>query len=289
VVLALLAVFMVKIYTDQQQKAIEQKYLNTVKTLQENQTSVLVAKQDIPKGTFISPDFLETKVVPNEFVQPQAVTSMSRIDGMVAIAPIAKDEQVTMSKLMFPKQAGDLAEITPVGKRAITLLVDNISSLMGMLKAGDYVDIIAVLPVPVSSAEGKTVTQATVIPLFQNVLVLAVGQEIGGPAAKEERRYRKEEKAQQDSNPPITVALKPQEASLVAFAQEQGKIRLVLRSPSDSQVEPVQLANWDTLFQYLAPKRERPPASAQKTEKDTSSGPSIEIYRGMNKEKLPLR
>jgi hypothetical protein len=44
----------------------------------------------------------------------------------------------------------------------------------------------------------------------------------------------------------------PQEANLLTFAQEaQGKIRLVLRSPADAQIEPAEPASWDTLFQKI--------------------------------------
>jgi pilus assembly protein CpaB len=198
---------------------------------------------------------------------------------MITIAPVSKGEQITLSKLSYTRQAGGLAEATPVGKRAITVSVDNLSSLAGMIKPGDYVDVIAMIPVPATGTDGKPTTQTAVLPLFQNVLVLAVGQEIG-QVISAESRYKQAERS--EPSPLITLALSPQEANLIAFVQEQSKIRLVLRSPADSKIEPVQITSWDTLFQYVMPK------DISKTELPKEEGPFVEIYRGLNKERIIL-
>lgn len=284
IVLALISVIMVKAYVDQQRQVIQEQAKKTLAKIQANQTAVLVAKQDLARGTVIEPGMLETTVVPNQYVQPQAVTSLDRIAGMAIVAPVSKGEQITLSKLSRQQsESGSLAMATPVGKRAITISIDNVASLAGMIKPGDYVDVIALVPIPAQTAEGKQATQVAVMPLFQNVLILAVGQEIGALVAAESR-YKKEEK--KEGSPLITLALGPQEANLIAFVQEQGKIRLSLRSPADSQVMPAQLATWDTLFQYVMPK-ETHKAESQKEEAVVSSE-YVEIYRGLNKEKIPL-
>ncbi len=230
-----------------------------------------------------------TEIVINKYVQPQAVTSSDRIAGMVTIAPISKNEQITLSKLSFAKQAGGLAEVTPVGKRAITISIDNIAALAGMIKAGDYVDVIAMLPESAQTSEGKQVTQLTIIPLFQNVLVLAIGQETSALPRERTRNRETEASAEKkESSPLITIALEPQEANLITFVQEQGKIRLTMRSPADSKVEQTHPANWETLLQYLASKS---PAAKEK-EAQAKELPQpvgyVEIYRGLNKEKVPL-
>ena len=289
VVLALVAVFMVKVYIDQQRRVIHQQAQDTLAKIQANQTAVLVAKEDIPRGSVVDPEMLETAIFPNQYVVPQAVTSLDRIAGMVTVADISKGEQVSISKLAQPKQAasgGNLAGATPVGKRAITIQVDNISSLGGMIKPGDYVDVIAMVPIPVQTPDGKESSQIATLSLFQNVLVIAVGQDIGVQVQQKlVSRYKKEE-AQPELSPLITLALTAQEASLISFVQEQGKIRLVLRSPADSQIEQVQPASWDTLFQYIMPKQA---AEGQEEQKQLMKQPRmVEIYRGLEKEVVPL-
>jgi len=277
-----LAVITTKIWLSEQQKNIYADAQRKVDKIQQNSTSVLVAKEDIARGAIIDQNKLEVSIIPNKFVVPQAVTSLDRIADMFTIAPISKGEQLSLSKLAYPKQRGGLAENTPAGKRAITISVDNVSSLAGMIKAGDYVDVIALMPIPVQMADGKMSAQAAVIPLFQNVLILAVGQETGGSAAEQQGRYAKEEK--KGSSGLITLALSPQEASIITFVQEQGKIRLVARNPADSKIEPFQPVSWEALLQYfspkVAPKIVEPVVKKEET--------YVDIYRGVNKERVPL-
>ena len=283
IVLALAAVLLVKVYLDQQRRAVRIEAQRQLAKERTNQTSVLVAKVDIAKGAIIEAEMVDSAIVPNQYVQPQAVTSLDRIGGMVTVAPIAKGEQITLSKLLSSKQAGasSLAMATPVGKRAITISVDNIASLGGMLSPGDYVDLIGLLPFP-TEIQGQRTSQLATIPLFQNVLILAVGQDLGGMARREGggSRYKKEDK--QEAAPLITLALTPQEANIIAFVQEQGKIRLILRSPADSQTQAIMPASWDTLLQYIMPKE-----SLTKQE-ETKPRKVVEIYRGLQKEIVPL-
>ncbi|MCM8801105.1 MAG: Flp pilus assembly protein CpaB [Candidatus Omnitrophica bacterium] len=285
-VLASLAIALLNIYLNQQRQIYQQEAERRVAKKQESQTAILVANQDIPRGVTIDQEMLEVKIFPKEFVTPQAVSSLDRIAGMVTIAPISKGEQITLSKLTQSRQTAGLAEVTPVGKRAITISVDNISSLAGMIKPGDYVDVIATLSVPALTAEVKQTTQVVSIPLFQNILVLAVGQQTGIVTAMREKRYIEEKEGKKEtSSSLITLALTPQEANFIAFIQEQqGKIRLVLRSPADSQTEPFKPVTWETLFQYLMPQETMPEKIPEKTEPVTY----VEIYRGLKKETVPL-
>ncbi len=279
VILALVAVVMVKKYLDQQRQAMEEelkkKIASTQTTTRANQQQVIVAKKDIPAGSMVDPNNLELAKIPEQYLQPQAVGSYDRIDGMIAITNIPKGDQITMNKLAYPKQLSGLAEVTPAGKRAITVSVDGAASLAGMVKPGDYVDVIGIVTIPKA---GKKDIKPEAMPLFQNVLVLAVGQETSA-SPKLPASQKKEDKKE---SPLVTLALSPQEANLIAFVQEQGKIRLVLRSLNDSEIETTRQANWDTLFDYI---RSKEVGTAQKIEVHREE---IEIYRGLNKERIPL-
>jgi pilus assembly protein CpaB len=252
---------------------------------------VLAATRDIPKGAVIEEGMLETKSMPKEYIEPQAVSYPERIVGMVTAVPMTKGEQITLTKLVSAKQAtsSSLAMATPVGKRAVSISVDNISSLMGMIKAGDYVDVIGFIPVPAQTPEGKQTTQMAVMPLFQNILVLAVGKDLGG-RSQEVGRYAKEE-GTASAPPLITLAFTPQEANLITFVSEQGKVRLVLRSPADSRIEPIQPASWETLFQYLMPQLPQQVQAEKGKETELVQKPKpreIEIYRGLKREKIAI-
>ncbi|MFA5144918.1 MAG: Flp pilus assembly protein CpaB [Candidatus Omnitrophota bacterium] len=283
--LALIVVVLIKVYLDQQKQVASEEARREAARLRASSVAVLIAKDNIPKGTLVKQELLETKVVPSQELMPQAATSLDRISGMVTMVVIPKGQQITLNTLSFPRQAGGLAEVTPVGKRAVTINADNIASLAGMIKPGDYVDMIAMIPVSVQISEGKQATQLASVPLFQNVLVLAVGQDIGTMAqAGAGGRYNKGEGVQQqrqEISSLITIALNPQEASLISFVQEQGKLRLALRSPADSQTQQLKPIGWEALFQYLMPAD-----TAKQPKEEIKPVGYVEIYRGLKKDKV---
>ena len=290
IVMALIAAYLIKVYTEQQRQVIIEGAKKKMEQIQADQVPVMVATKDLAKGSTIGKDSVGVIIVPAQHVQPQAASSVDRIAGMVTLVPISKGEQIILNKLMSVKEAvggGSLAMSTPIGKRAITIAVDSISAVGGMIRPGDYVDVVAMVTVPVTTPEGKQASQAAVVPLFQNTLVLAVGQETAALPQAGEGRSKKEARSE---SPAITLALSPQEANLLAFVQEQGKIRLSLRSPSDAKIEPVQPSSWDSLFQYLVPHEpgEQPKVKQEKKPVEPEPGTYVEIYRGLNKEKIPL-
>jgi len=294
VVLALIAVFMTKSYIDQQRTQViveaKRRIASIEQNISKNEVKVLVANKDIPRGAAIVAENIETIIIPEQYRQPQVVPTLDRVLGMVAMVPLSKGEQISLSKLVQPRELGGLAEGTPIGKRAITILVDNISALAGLVKPGDYVDVIALIPVPVQTPDGKQVNQMAVMPLFQNVLVLAIGQDIGaissvGAGKREAGRSEGLPERRSEGSPLITLALQPQDVNLIAFVQEQGKLRLTLRSPADSQTQVTQPASWDTLFRYLMPPKQE---VAQSETKEITATEYVEIYRGLNRERVPL-
>jgi len=264
----LIAVLLINNYVQQKTEEAKKRLIST----QQNLSTVVVAKQDIPAGAAIKESMLKEETVYKDMLQPRAAISIDRAIDKITLAPISKGEQVLLNKISLSGQEGSLSMKVPSGKRAITIPVDNISSVGGMVRPGDHVDIVGMVPIPAVNAEGKQVIQMTTMPLFQDVLVLAIGQEFTSiPGAK------KEEKA---VSAVITLALSVQEANLVAFVQEQGRIRLILRSPGDTQVQPVAPASWDTLFRTIMPQAFTQPAQqeAPKPQK------KVEIYRGSQKE-----
>jgi len=279
-VLALITAFLVKAWMDQQRGIIEETVKRQAAQQQERFMSILFAKKEIPAGSLVEADYVEIKSVPERQVLPQSVTSLDRIQGMVTIADIFEGEPVTITKLAYPRAAGGLADVTPVGRRAITISVDNIASLAGMVVPGDYVDVIVLISVPVKLPDGTQMTDNRVVPLFQNVEVLAVGQSTVSAERKLSRYAQESQEEAKPQSPLITLSLTPKEAGILAYISEGGKIRLVLRNPQDNKMEPVEITDLAALFRYLSPQpepQELPPTDY------------VEVYRGLAKEKVPLR
>ena len=233
----------------------------------QNVVSVLIAARPLQAGAQITMADLAAQNIPLEYAQPGAINANSNIIGMVAAVAIGQGEQILQSKISQYEKPKLVSDMTPPGKRAVPVVIENFNSVASMLKPGDNVDIMASVSPPESSPLSGSKSQKTVtLPLFQNVLVLLVGNS--------------ERKSPNDvpTGNSITLALTPQETSLVEFVQEQGTIRAVMRSNADLEAAPVQVADWDSLFEYLYPDQK-----GRLTRK-----PTVEIYRGLQKETVPL-
>src|SRR3989338_8587333 len=211
---ALAAAILTMVWLNQTQAKFKEEARSKLESIQENTVSVVFAKTEIHPGRLISEDMLYTRLVSKNNLPPEAVTSMARVIDRISKVPISKDTLISTDILAWPTtKETTLAMKTPIGKRAMTISVDNISALLGMIKPGDYVDVIGLIPLPV---EGKQSAQAATVPLFQNVLILAVGSQLGTAVEKEGtsgRRRQKAENKTKKSAPLITLALSPEEAN----------------------------------------------------------------------------
>lgn len=287
----ILAIFLLNIYLKQKEADLLVKVKETVQRGgaqgaggQAQQIGVvLLAQKDIPSQTPITPSDLMIKEVPVEYIQPGAVASLDQVIGQLAIAPITAGEQILNTKIAPPgKISKTLSDITPEGKRAVTTSIEDFSSVAGLITPGDHVDVFAFITPPQeegSSVPGIDGSNPRLVSLFQDVTVLAVGGEFATMVAKKEPT--KPAGGGTGTNT-VTLALSPQEAALLTFVQEHGKIKLALRSSRDIKTEEVKPADWDSLLQYLYPSTKKEPTSEEKEN-------VVEIYHGLRKEVVPLR
>jgi pilus assembly protein CpaB len=185
-----------------------------------------------------------------------------------------------------PVQRTAFALRTPPGKRAITVNIKTLAAVGGLINPGDFVDIIAHLNVPEESDGKKKKEEKLTTVLFQNIQVLAVGTNFN--PVGEEPAY---ETQQQMSALNVTLAVSPEEAGLISFAEINGDLLLSLRSPIETEDKILQkVASWDALADFVlehqgteldVPKKK---ATIQKTEtgevKEEEVKPFIQIFRG---------
>lgn len=272
---ALLAVVLINVYI-QQQSAEERRRLAEA---EKNKVTVIFAARDIPRGAIIGENMLTDSRVSKNQVGEYAATSAVRVLGKVAITNIRKGEPVLLNKVTAPSQKKErpttLAAKVPPGKRAVTISVDTLASLAGMVRPGDYADLIGIVSLPSVDIKGKDTKTMTILPLFQDILVLATGQDLD----PEGKKIISKTGEFQDTSPSstVTLALSPQEANIIAFIEEQGKIRLVLRSPQDKQALRTVPADWETVLKIILPPEEKyEPKRA------------VEVYHGTRKEIIVL-
>ena len=173
-----------------------------------------------------------------------------------------------------------LAIKTPEGKRAVTVMIDSLSAVGGLLNAGDFVDVIAHLSVPVSSyvsgPEAKKNSNTVTAMIFQDLQVLAVNTNLDEPGYYDEQQTVPSLK--------VTFAVDPQEAGLLAFADINGKLELALRSPNEREHQMVKASTWKTLADYVLQNQGAnirvPDDPGESKAKEPIEKPYIQIFKG---------
>lgn len=179
-----------------------------------NIKEVIVATEDIPSKTLITEKMVATSRLPIETVQKGAFSSAQDVLGKYSKVTIAKGEQITGARLNQNERGGGLVAVLPPDKRAITVGVTDTTGLTGLAKAGDRVDIISV-----KSHSGNVSGQI----LLQDVMIMAINRTELNESVSEEKNGKIEKLAT------VTLAVQPKDAVLIALAQAQGTLQLILR------------------------------------------------------------
>lgn len=182
---------------------------------------VIVAKVDIPPKTKITAEMVTEVKVPAEYIQPETITSLDKVIGVVVREQIITGEQISERRLLREGKAIGFTGIIPPDKRAVTVAVNEVTGVAGFVKAGDYVDVVATFD---TANVGDNVSSV----ILQNILVLAANRDsdTGGSSSKDNA---KEVSKEVTKSATVTIAVSPDEAAKVTLAEERGKIRLVLR------------------------------------------------------------
>lgn len=178
---------------------------------------MVVAKKAIMPGQNISADDLGTVPVGDKKKLEGTFASIDDVGGRIALMPIGENQPVLASMLADPRAGAGLQALLPDGSRAITLQVDEVSGVGGLLVPGCHVDLLTSL----HSGGVESLTSRT---LVQDVKVIAVGQSLGPPSA--------------DGGMPrsVTLVVSPQQAETIELASNVGRPRLVLRSGADHAI-----------------------------------------------------
>ncbi|GAA4336418.1 Flp pilus assembly protein CpaB [Pigmentiphaga soli] len=178
-------------------------------------TPVLVAAADLPAGSRLDADAVAVRDMPVEWV-PSA-----------ALGP-ARYAEIESARLAYPLRRGDpvlevhvkthpafLSDRLADGRRAVTVPVDEMGSVSGLLKPGDLIDLYVSF-----EHRGRRTTR----PLLQSVRVLATGQQLDGDAGGT---------AAGGGFSTLTLDASPEDAVKLVAARDGGTLTAMLRRPDD--------------------------------------------------------
>lgn len=183
--------------------------------------SVVTATEDLPLGSSIRRNTLAIRAVPQKYIETRHIraSEVERIIGTKISTSVKANEALLWTDLATGQEHGrDLSSLVQSGMRAVTIPVDLGSSFSGLLRPGDRVDVLYTT---------QTEMGSKLVPLLQNILVLASGRDTG-------ETNDKTTDAMLSNVVSLSVTL--QQAQILAYAKDKGKLTLTLRNPDDIAV-----------------------------------------------------
>lgn len=115
-----------------------------VQQVQVEETSIIVARRDIPVGHKITEEDLDQQTWPQSLVLPDFVLAGSQAEliDRIARTPFKERQPIARSFVANPNDPGFIAAQLPAGKRAVTIPIDDVSGVSGFIFPGDHVDVI---------------------------------------------------------------------------------------------------------------------------------------------------
>ncbi len=228
VIVGLFAAALLYLYASQ----IEQEK----KEIMRNQVEVVKAARNIPAGTPLTKDRITTEKVPERFLPPNPLleTDLNIYLGTPLAVNVEEGAMVLTSDFSVQEVSRTLASKIPPEERAMSVAVDTISGVSGLLRPGDRVDVLGTFPIGtkdqlVADESGKDGVGYVTMTLLQNVTLLATGQEISDVPSGDQTRGARSYNA-------VTLSVTVDEAELLTIAQTRGKLMLLLRNREDVEV-----------------------------------------------------
>jgi pilus assembly protein CpaB len=185
------------------------------------QTEVLVARTDLPTGTFINEQHVRWQVWPDDNL-PESYLVKSKSDqttlfGSVLRRGIATGQPIVRSQIIKPGDRGFLAAVLKPGHRAYTIKINAASAIAGLVFPGDRIDLILTQKVNKNEQVSETI--------LSNLRILAIDQSLN------------DQTNQPRVGKTATFEVTPKQSEILAVAGKLGQLSLSLRSLAKTEAE----------------------------------------------------
>ncbi len=212
-------------------------YLNGISTKMEKMKyiDIIVASGDIERHTVLTESVLMKKKIAIDSKHPLSVTEGKDLIGKVALIDLSKGEEILTNQVIKIGESQEgLSYAIPVGRRAMAVAVDDITGVGGMIKPGDRIDVIATL----AGNEENPINYTAIV--VQDIQVLAVGTTLEGIKATSDTKAPEKKT--------VTLAVTMDEAMKLKMSIERGVISLMLRPPTDKEIEELKPITTDAIL-----------------------------------------
>jgi pilus assembly protein CpaB len=205
--------------------------------------TIVTTSKEISRGDVLQAQHFTTQVWPRSALPVDAFTELEDLlpplDGQPrrALRSMVAGEVVLASKVSdFGEKVTIVQSITP-GARAMSIKVDAVTAVGGLVTPGDFVDIL------LTRGDDATLVTDTIM---RKVKVLAVDQ------SSDELNEVPEIAAT------VTVEVTPEEGQVLALAQRAGSLSLALRTPGTAEGPPIERLRLSDLVPEPTPPAPEP-------------------------------
>jgi len=223
----ILAAFLAVQYLKLREAELKAAYLKSDDKL----VSVIVARNNLPAGTVLNKSNLAAHKIPGMYVHKHAIApaKFEVIQGRRLLTSLGKGRPLLWSHVTGD-QRRDFSDVVSAGRRAITIPVDQLSSIENMIEPGNKVDLYLTLPAKLA---GGTDEGDVVFPLLQDVEVLATGREL---EPKVQATMAVSYRTQGQNFSTLTLNINAEEAPLLFASSTAGRITASLRNRNDKNL-----------------------------------------------------
>lgn len=222
----------------------------------EQTIKIVVVTKKLARGVKLTKGDLKLREWPERLATESYIRNLKEAEGRVVITRTIPGEPLLKEKLAPIESAEGLSTLIPVGYRAITIRVTEVTGVGGFLLPGSRVDVHATFKVKVkTSKKGGGSSEKNVYltrTILQDVEVLAAGGE--KEAAQKKGRIKV---------PVVTLLLTPENSDKLALtATASESIWLSMRKPRDgAKRKKLKIL---TIDHILRPTKKKPPTSVAK-------------------------
>ena len=187
---------------------------------------VVVARRDLQRGDPVSAETMAVRQIPTDLA-PSSGISPERFESYIGstLALSVRSGEPLLTVAIAGSDAAHFSQRLRTGFRAITIAVDEVNALSGMLQPGDRID----LMLTARAADARNDGHDQTIVLMQDVLILATGRQVH-PDLRGDAESSKSPERQFGA---ITIEVDPDRAQRLIVAQRSGRITAILRNPTD--------------------------------------------------------
>lgn len=180
---------------------------------------MVVAVKPLSAGTTIKATDIKLTKQPASAFPKGAFSKPEEVIDRPVTAAILMDEPVLDLRLALRGSGVGLAPIIPVGMRAVSVRVNDVSGVTGFVLPGMRVDVLV-------TGRPPAMTDTVTTTCLQNILVLSAGTSMAADS-----------KGQAIQAPTVTLLATPEQAETLTLANIEGRVQLILRNGSDQTIE----------------------------------------------------